>query len=71
MPRRADLGEHRNDHQVATADRFGALGYVTVAADAAELEAKLEALGSLRAGATIRPHASNRLIGALSTFINA
>ena len=26
MPRRADLGEHRNDHQVATAKRFAAQG---------------------------------------------
>ena len=26
MPRRADLGEHRNDHQVATAKRFAATG---------------------------------------------
>ena len=26
MPRRAELGEHRNDHQLATAMRFADLG---------------------------------------------
>ncbi len=31
MPRRAALGEHRNDHQLATASRFAELGRVKVA----------------------------------------
>src|SRR3954468_11112636 len=34
MPRHAALGEHRNDHQIATAERFADFDGVTVAADA-------------------------------------
>lgn len=41
MPRRAALGEHRNDHQIATARRFLALHYVAVAFDENELRQKL------------------------------
>ena len=33
MPRRSKHGEHRNDHQVATAKRFSASGIVSVAWD--------------------------------------
>ena len=39
MPRLAYLGEHRNDHQMATAMRFDELGYVYVAYDKAQLKA--------------------------------
>lgn len=42
MPRKAQLGEHRNDHQVATANRFSALCYVEVAHDEHELWTKLD-----------------------------
>ena len=42
MPRRAALGEHRNDHQLATAKRFQALQYVTVANDEKELWRQLD-----------------------------
>ncbi|MDA3970415.1 MAG: glycosyltransferase [Desulfobulbaceae bacterium] len=41
MPRKASLGEHRNDHQLATANRFLALNYVDVAFDEEELIEKL------------------------------
>lgn len=33
MPRQAALGEHRNDHQFATAKRFLKLNYISVAFD--------------------------------------
>ncbi|MCA9000833.1 MAG: glucuronosyltransferase, partial [Planctomycetes bacterium] len=42
MPRRASLGEQRNEHQLATADRFRKLGVVRVAADESELREQLE-----------------------------
>jgi UDP-N-acetylglucosamine transferase subunit ALG13 len=71
MPRQAALGEHRNDHQIATAERFGALGRVAVASDAAALAAKLDELGALNAHERISPYASDRLISALSSFIAA
>jgi UDP-N-acetylglucosamine transferase subunit ALG13 len=69
MPRHAARGEHRNDHQIATAQRFAQLGQVVVASDEDELAAKLDELDALAARECISPYASPRLIGALSTFI--
>ncbi len=69
MPRRGDLRETRNDHQVATAKRFHDLGKVAVAFDEHELPAKLDQLESLSASGRISPWASDRLLGALSSFI--
>lgn len=42
MPRLAALGEHRNDHQVATAKRFSHLPNLKVVNDAAELAKALD-----------------------------
>ena len=42
VPRKASLGEHRNDHQLATAKRFSALHYVKVAFDQEELYSAIE-----------------------------
>ncbi|TFL17117.1 glycosyltransferase [Jannaschia formosa] len=41
VPRRADLGEHRNDHQAATARRLGARAGLHVVWDEADLGAAL------------------------------
>jgi UDP-N-acetylglucosamine transferase subunit ALG13 len=41
MPRQARFGEHRNDHQLATAKRFLEKGYISVASDVPELMKKL------------------------------
>lgn len=71
MPRLAALGEHRNDHQVATAERFALLGRVTPANNAAQLAVRLDELDGLAATDRIGPYASPRLIGALRTFIDA
>lgn len=70
LPRRAALGEHRNDHQLATAQRFGELGSVSVAMDEAELMRKLDHIGQLGSAPRISPYASDRLIGALRSFIH-
>lgn len=43
MPRRADLGEHRNNHQLATAAKLQEAGMVRVAEDAEQLAATLDA----------------------------
>jgi UDP-N-acetylglucosamine transferase subunit ALG13 len=69
MPRRAAFGEHRNDHQVATARRFGEFGSVLVANDAGELAARLGELDAVRLGGRISPYASPELIAAVSAFI--
>lgn len=47
MPRLTVYGEVRSDHQVATAQRFATLNYVTVASDEIELIEKLNILGTL------------------------
>jgi UDP-N-acetylglucosamine transferase subunit ALG13 len=70
MPRRGDLRETRNDHQVATAERFRALGRVAVAMDERALVDRLDHLDDLAAAAPIAPHASPALIDCLRTFIH-
>lgn len=70
MPRRADLGEHRNDHQLATARRFAELGKVAVAMDEHELMQRLDSLGDLGIGDRISPFASPRLTAAVRAFIH-
>jgi len=70
VPRRASLGEHRNEHQLATARRFAELGRVTVAFEDSELPAQLAALDRIAAHEPISPFASDRLISALRAFID-
>ena len=69
MPRRAALGEHRNDHQLATARRFAELGSVGVAFHEDELRAKLDTLGRLTGSHRIGPHAPEPILAALRGFI--
>lgn len=42
VPRLAALGEHRNDHQVATAKRFEGFGNITVVSDTERLAGVLD-----------------------------
>lgn len=44
MPRRAGLREHVNDHQVETAEKFGEMGHVLVAADETEIATRIKEL---------------------------
>jgi UDP-N-acetylglucosamine transferase subunit ALG13 len=71
MPRSAALGEHRNDHQLATARRFAELGSVSVAFDEHELPAKLDELGRLAGGTRISPYAPEPFVTALRAFIES
>ena len=74
MPRQASLGEHRNDHQLATARRFAALHYVRVVHEAAELCAAIdEMLSSLDIGPGERKkiEPAPELIHAIREFILA
>jgi len=71
MPRKASLGEHRNDHQFATAKRFIARGNISVAFDEIELLAKLQCLDEIKKiacniGDVIPPH---NLIDKIKSFI--
>lgn len=69
MPKLARLGEHRNEHQTATAKRMMELGNVNVAFDEQEMLQKLVAVDTLQARNAIPPHASGPLIEGLRNFI--
>ena len=70
MPRRAALGEQRNDHQLATARHLSELGRVSVAMDESELCDWLERLDVLEPRTPIGPFASVTLTSALNNFIH-
>ncbi|WP_162906518.1 glycosyltransferase [Algihabitans albus] len=73
LPRSAQLKEHRNDHQQATAKRLGNRPGLMVAHSEEELPGLLDTLvagsGAMNAK-TIAPFADRRLIEALRTFIH-
>lgn len=71
MPRRADLRETRNDHQIATSEQFRRFESVAVAWDVQELMAKLGGIGDLRGSQKIESSASLGLIEAIREFIDA
>ncbi len=68
MPRRGELRETRNDHQVATARRFAELGRVRVAMDEDELMHQLDQLDRLDPTEPIADHADPKLIDTLRAF---
>jgi UDP-N-acetylglucosamine transferase subunit ALG13 len=72
LPRREDLGEHRNDHQRATAGWVAGRRGVFVAADEAELPGLLDELSDDargRAAGSLSPFAETRLIEVIGAFI--
>jgi UDP-N-acetylglucosamine transferase subunit ALG13 len=69
MPRRAALGEHRNDHQLATAQRFAGRDGVAVAIDETELPLRLDELHDVSSQPRISPYAPDELVAALRAFI--
>ncbi len=69
MPRRASLGEHRNDHQLATAKRFAEQGAIMVAFTEQELIDKLDRLQGMNETERVMAPASPHLISAIRSFI--
>jgi len=69
MPRRGDLMETRNDHQVATAKQFEKQGRVAVAMDETDLVDRLNSMNVVAGGTPISRHASPALIHAIRSFI--
>ncbi|HEX7261900.1 MAG TPA: glycosyltransferase [Luteolibacter sp.] len=69
MPKKASLGEQRNEHQLATARRMMSLGKVTVAFDEVELYEKLDHLDSLIPREKIPSVATGSLVRGLRHFI--
>lgn len=68
FPRIAVLGEHRNEHQLATAQKFKELGFVYVAMKDKELK-ELLLRKDLKCLHEIGESASEELIKSLETFI--
>jgi UDP-N-acetylglucosamine transferase subunit ALG13 len=71
MPRRASLGEHRNDHQLATAKWLGKRRGVIVAWDECEIGSLLDNRNTFSCGAGISDSASPELIMQLQEFIHS
>lgn len=71
MPRRGGLRETRNDHQVATAERFRGRPGIMVAMDEHELGDHLGHIATAAAPGMLSPHASPELIGAIRAFVHA
>lgn len=69
MPRRAALGEQRNDHQMATVKRLLELGKINVAEDELALRLRLEGLDQLQARGSAGPFASPTLLSAVREFV--
>ncbi len=69
VPRLAELGEHRNDHQLATADKFKRFPLVDVVPDVAHLGSALKA--AQKSPDTIKTNsgASTELLEAVRSFI--
>lgn len=68
LPRRAALGETRNDHQLATVRRFAERG-VVIAMNEAELVSHLSHLDRLPPPDDISRHGSDPLIATIREFI--
>jgi UDP-N-acetylglucosamine transferase subunit ALG13 len=72
IPRKASLGEHRNDHQIEGAKKMESLGYVNVAYDEDELSIKIKkmlAKSPENESVTIGNYASNSLTSSIRGFI--
>ncbi len=69
VPRKATLNEHRNNHQVATANWVKTLSGVLVAQDEYEALSMLQKMSTLTSGEKISPYAEDRLLEYLSEII--
>lgn len=68
LPRKAEYGEHRNDHQLATAERFSTRRLVSVAQDESQLVELLNQFENPPESSRISSEASPELIGNLRQF---
>ena len=72
LPKLAKLGEHRNDHQLATAKKLESLKYLHVAYTEKELREKVFTIlnGNLNPLHKVGKYASSELISSLQNFIS-
>ena len=71
MPRRASLGEHRNDHQLATANGLTGRAGIYVARDADDIAALIARTDLEPARATAEQESRRTLVSNLQAFLNA
>jgi len=71
MPRKAAFGEHRNDHQLATARWLDGRPGIYVAWDETEISTKLDVRHALTIGPQLSECASGSLIERLTTYLGA
>jgi UDP-N-acetylglucosamine transferase subunit ALG13 len=71
FPRKASLGEHRNEHQLATAKQFQDKPGIYVAYTNEDLLNLLENHRNLSAGENLSPYANDSLIRAVKEFIHS
>jgi UDP-N-acetylglucosamine transferase subunit ALG13 len=71
MPRRAELREHRNDHQLATVRWLLNKPGIQIAEDADSLVSILNKRAFGTQGTAFSPYASDELLAAVKDFINA
>lgn len=69
MPRKVGLGEHRNDHQIATARWLDGRAGVSVAWSESEIPEKLDQRRLLAAGPRLGEFASGPLVQRLGDYI--
>ena len=70
MPRRAALGEHRNEHQMATAKWLESRSGIFVAWDEVQLRQRLDERAKLLSGEDIPEYASPELLARVRQFIS-
>jgi UDP-N-acetylglucosamine transferase subunit ALG13 len=69
MPRRASQGEHRNDHQLATAKWLDGRSGIHVASGPQELTALLNQRDQLKSGRVVADHADPEFVARLKSYI--
>lgn len=69
VPRKACLGEHRNDHQIATAKRMAARPGIFVAAETEDLTRFLDCRAELMQGQQSDSRADQQFISRLQSYI--
>lgn len=70
MPRRGDLGEHRNDHQLATAAHFDGRGGIHIVHEADDIGTAIDQLlGNGGPAGTLQPYADETLLSTIRDVI--
>ncbi|WP_319562188.1 glycosyltransferase [Marispirochaeta sp.] len=69
MPRRAQLNEHRNDHQLHTAAKFSEYPGITTVYNEEKLHGALDESLTAEARTLISPYASDQLLNHIRQFI--